>query len=56
MSADTARMLTHTPEPIPRLAVAGGPTRTPADVLAYAAIFGLCLLGGGLLVAIKLCL
>ncbi len=28
--------------------------RTPADVLAYAAIFGLCLLGGGLLVAIKL--
>ena len=29
--------------------------RTPADVLGYALVFGLCLLGGGLLVAIKLC-
>ena len=28
--------------------------RTSADVLASAAIFGVCLLGGGLLVAIKL--
>jgi hypothetical protein len=40
-------------EPIDEI-VTGGPTRTASDVLAYALIFGLCLLGGGLLVAIKL--
>ncbi len=34
--------------------IRGGQSRTTADVLNYILIFGLCLLGGGLLVALEL--